>query len=110
MFELKHPVLLTRFPEIYHLTSYLRRYTNESIRFVVGASTLVKLFHEAQYADLLGGLLEALARLLADNVKIYVFPMELEAFRLALGGGRRRQCHSRESSTSWTQVQVASGS
>jgi hypothetical protein len=86
MFELKHPVLLTRFPEIYHLTRYLRRYTDEPIRFVVGASTLVKLFHEAQYADLLGGLLEALARLLADNVKIYVFPMEIEAFRLALDG------------------------
>jgi hypothetical protein len=54
------------------------------MRFVVGASTLVRLFHEAQYADLMGGLLEALARLLAENVKIYVFPMEIEAFRNAL--------------------------
>jgi hypothetical protein len=86
MFELGHPVLLTRFPEIYHLTSYLRRYTSQPMRFVVGASTLVRLFHEAQYADLMGGLLEALARLLAENVKIYVFPMEIEAFRRALAG------------------------
>jgi hypothetical protein len=86
MFELGHPVMLTRFPEIYHLTSYLRRYTNQPMRFVVGASTLVRLFHEAQYADLMGGLLEALGRLLAENVKIYVFPMEIEAFRSALAG------------------------
>jgi len=86
MFELGNPVLLTRFPEIYHLTSYLRRYTDQPIRFVIGASTLVRLFHEAHYADLMGGLLEALARLLADNVKIYVLPMEIEAFRGALAG------------------------
>jgi len=86
MFELGHPVMLTRFPEIYHLTSYLRRYTNQPMRFVVGASTLVRLFYEAQYSDLMGGLLEALARLLAENVKIYVFPMEIEAFRSALAG------------------------
>ena len=84
MFELKQPVLLTRFPAIYHLTSYLRRYTQEPMRFVLGASTLVRLFHEALYADLMGGVLEALGRLLADNVKIYVFPMEIEPFRRAL--------------------------
>jgi hypothetical protein len=85
MFELRHPVLLTRFPAIYHLTSYLRRYTNEPMRFVLGASTLVRLFHDAHYADLMGGMLEALGRMLADNVKVYVFPMEIEAFRNALG-------------------------
>jgi hypothetical protein len=86
MFELRYPVLLTRFPAIYHLTSYLRRYTHEPMRFVLGASTLVRLFHEALYADLMGGMLEALGRLLADNVKIYVFPMETEAFLRALDG------------------------
>jgi hypothetical protein len=86
MFELEQPVLLTRFPAIYHLTSYLRRYTQEPMRFVLGASTLVRLFHDAHYADLMGGMLEALGRLLADNVKIYVFPMEMEAFRSALEG------------------------
>ena len=84
MFELGHPVLLTRFPEIYHLTSYLRRYTNQPMRFVIGASTMARLFHEAQYDNLMGGLLEALARLLAEDVKIYVFPMEIEVFRRAL--------------------------
>jgi len=86
MFELRHPVLLTRFPAIYHLTGYLRRYTHEPMRFVLGASTLVRLFHEALYADLMGGMLEALGRLLADNVKIYVFPREIEAVRRALDG------------------------
>ncbi|HXV76920.1 MAG TPA: hypothetical protein VD788_11455 [Candidatus Polarisedimenticolaceae bacterium] len=75
------PVLLTRFPQVYHLTSYLRRYTREPLRFVFGASTLVQVLHDAHYADLMGGVLEALGRLLADNVKIYLYPMQADVFR-----------------------------
>jgi len=78
------PVLLTRFPEVYHLTGYLRRYTEEPMRFVLGSSTALQLMHEAQYENLVGGLLEGLGRLFAENVKIYVYPMEADAFRQAL--------------------------
>ena len=78
------PVLLTRFPEVYHLTSYLKRYTQEPLRFVLGSSTALQVLHQAHYRHLTGGLLEALGRLFADNVKIYVYPMEVDAFRGAL--------------------------
>jgi hypothetical protein len=84
MIELGGPVLLTRFPEVYHLTSYLRRYTQEALRFVFGAPTLVQIFHAAHYQDLIGGVLEALGRLLGDNVKLYIYPTEVEIFKQRL--------------------------
>ncbi len=84
VFALESPVLLTRFPEIYHLTSYLRRYTQEPIRFVLGASNLVRVLHSAHYENLVGGLLEAMGRLFGDSVKIYVHPMETETFHRLL--------------------------
>ena len=86
VFALKEPVLLTRFPEVYHLTTYLRRYTQEPLRFVFGASTMVQIMHEAHYSDLMGGLLEALGHLLGDSVKLYVYPMEADVFRQRLAG------------------------
>ena len=86
LFDMEHPVLLTDFPEAYHLTAYLRRYTSEPLRFVFGASTLMQVMREAQYSDLVGGLLEALGRLLADNVKIYVYPMKVETFNQLVAG------------------------
>jgi hypothetical protein len=82
--SLGRPMLLTRYPEAYHLTHYLRRYTREPLRFVFGVSTLVQIFHAAHYADLIGGVLEAIGRLLAENVKLYVYPMEAATFRRIL--------------------------
>jgi len=77
------PVAVTRFSESYRLTEYFRRYTKEPMRFAMGASTIVEIFQTA-YGDLIGGLLEALGRLLAENVKIYVFPMPAAIFRKRL--------------------------
>ncbi len=75
------PTLLTRFAEGHHLTGYLRRYTLEPLRFVLSASMLVQLLTAAHHSDLIGGRLEGLGRLLAENVRIYVYPMEASAFR-----------------------------
>ena len=89
--ECETPLLLTRFPEVYHLTSYLRRYTREPLRFVLGSSTVVQVLLEAHYRSLMGGLLEALGRLLAENVKLYVYPMEADTFwRLLASSGVAR--------------------
>ena len=74
------PVLLTRLSESYQVTEYLRRYTQEPIRFTVGAASVVQLF-ETSYGELLGGRLEALGRLLAKHVRIYIFPLPLAVFR-----------------------------
>jgi hypothetical protein len=67
-------VLLFREPELYTMTDYVNRYTKEHVRFVVGLSLLIRVFEE-RYSKLAGSFLEALSRLLAQNVRIYAYPM-----------------------------------
>jgi hypothetical protein len=76
-----YPVLVSRLRESFQLTHYLRRMSHEALRFVAGASSVVELLDDKHYGHLPGGLLEGVGKLLADNVRVYVHPMEVEAFR-----------------------------
>jgi hypothetical protein len=67
-------VLLFRERELYGMTALVNRYTKEPIRFVLGLSLLVRIW-EYRYNDLPGSFLEALSRLLPQNVRIYAYPM-----------------------------------
>ncbi len=67
-------VLLFRDRELYGMTALVNRYTKEPIRFVLGLSLLVRVW-EYRYTRLAGSFLEALSRLLAQNVRIYAYPM-----------------------------------
>jgi hypothetical protein len=67
-------VLLFRERELYYMTDLVNRYTKEYVRFVVGLSLLVRVW-EYGYSELAGSFLEALSRLLAQNVRIYAYPM-----------------------------------
>jgi hypothetical protein len=67
-------VLLFREQELYAITDFVNRYTEELVRFVVGLSVVIRAF-EDRYSKLDGGFLEALSRLLAQNVRIYAYPM-----------------------------------
>ncbi len=67
-------VLLFRDRELYSMTALVNRYTKEPIRFVLGLSLLIRVW-EYRYAKLAGSFLEALSRLLAQNVRIYAYPM-----------------------------------
>jgi hypothetical protein len=67
-------VLLFRERELYGMTALVNRHTKEPIRFVLGLSLLVRTW-EYRYAKLAGSFLEALSRLLAQNVRIYAYPM-----------------------------------
>jgi hypothetical protein len=67
-------VLLFRERELYYITDLVNRYTKEYVRFVVGLSLLVRIW-EFRYTKLAGSFLEALSRLLAQNVRIYAYPM-----------------------------------
>ena len=69
-------VLLFREPQLYAMTGLVNRYTGAPLRFVVGLSLLIRAF-EDPYGDLEGSRLEALARLFAQNVRIYAYPMIL---------------------------------
>jgi hypothetical protein len=67
-------VLLFRERELYCMTALVNRHTREHVRFVIGLSLLVRVW-EYRYRKLPGGFLEALSRLLAQNVRIYASPM-----------------------------------
>ena len=76
---------MTDYRELYRLTDYLRRYTAEPIRFVVGVSLLAQVLQHQFYTDLPGQLLEALGKLFAANVKVHVYPTPREVVVAALG-------------------------
>ncbi len=67
-------VMISNYSRFHSVTTYLRRYTHERIGMVVGIPTLAQILNEKHYADLSGGLMEALGRLLAGPVKLYVYP------------------------------------
>jgi hypothetical protein len=67
-------VLVFREQELYTMTTLVNRYTKEPVRFVVGLSLLIRAW-EDRYKKLPGRFLEALSRLLAENVRIYAYPM-----------------------------------
>jgi len=67
-------VLLFRRPELYHMTCLVNQYTNAPVRFVAGLSLIIRAFEDI-YGNLEGRLLEALSRLFAQNVRIYLYPM-----------------------------------
>ena len=67
-------VLLFRERELYGMTALVDRYTKEPIRFVLGLSLLVRIW-EYRYNKLPGSFLEALSRLLPQNVRMYAYPM-----------------------------------
>lgn len=56
------------------MTALVNCHTNAPVRFVAGLSLIIRTFEDV-YANLEGRRLEALARLFAQNVRIYVYPM-----------------------------------
>ena len=67
-------VLLFRKPELYCMTALVNRHTQAPVRFAGGISLVIRAFEDI-YGNLEGKLLEALALLFAQNVRIYVYPM-----------------------------------
>jgi len=76
-------VLLFRERELYSMTALINRYTKEPIRFVLGLSLLIRVW-EYRYNNLPGNFLEALSRLLPQNVRIYACPMNSRDFQEAV--------------------------
>jgi hypothetical protein len=78
-------VLLFRQGELYNMKALVSRYTQAPVRFVVGVSLMIRAFEDI-YGNLAGRLLEALARLFAQNVRIYAYPMPAAELRARLKG------------------------
>jgi hypothetical protein len=67
-------VLISDYGEYYRLVNFLTRYTERPVGLPMGIPGLVEIFNPAHYADLEGGILEALGRLFKKNVRLYVYP------------------------------------
>ena len=74
-------VMLTRLRQSFKLSGYIRRYSQQPLRFIMGVSTFVMLLSEKFYADSGSGLLEATGKLYTSGIRIYVQPMPVKDFR-----------------------------
>jgi hypothetical protein len=75
--NLGYGVMLFRARELYTMSAYANRYTKSRIHFAIGLMVLVRVF-EDRYNDLPGSLLEGIARLFTQNVRVSVYPMPVE--------------------------------
>jgi hypothetical protein len=69
-------VLISDYFRYYRLAAYLGSRTRERIAIVLGVPSIFELFDEKYYTDLPGGILENFGRLLKNDLKIYVYPMQ----------------------------------
>jgi hypothetical protein len=67
-------VLVTRHGEFFRVIEYLRQSTQNWIGMAAGMPTAQQLLEPRYYSTLPGGLLEALGRLFAGPVRLYVYP------------------------------------
>jgi hypothetical protein len=75
--KLGYGVMLFRARELYTMSAYVNRYTKSRIHFAIGLTVLARVF-EDRYKDLAGRLLEGIARLFTQNVRVCVYPMSAE--------------------------------
>ena len=79
--------MLFRARELYQMSEYANRYTKSRIHFAVGLSVLVRVF-EDRYGDLPGTLLEGIARLFAQNVRVSVYPASVQELQKQVAAAR----------------------
>lgn len=82
--EHQHNVLVSNYSEFFHLTQYLRRFSQLPIGFIVSVALLPLLLEDERYSLLKGGVLEASARLFQQQVHLLVYPVETKLFRFYL--------------------------
>jgi hypothetical protein len=71
---LGHPLLVTDYARFFEMADHLAEYTSAPLGIALGMPTLREIAAFQYYADLAGGLLEALGRLFKDHVTMYVYP------------------------------------
>jgi len=75
--KLGYGVMVFRAPELYTMSAFVNRYTKSRIHFAIGLTVLVKVL-EDNYNNLAGSLMEGIARLFSQNVRLSVYPMKAE--------------------------------
>jgi hypothetical protein len=87
--QLGYGVILLRAQELYAMSAFANRYTKLRIHFATGLTVLTRVLEDG-YRDLAGTLLEALARLFTQNVRVTVYPMPAEELRRRVETDRLR--------------------
>ena len=77
---LGYGAMVFRDRELYTMSAFANRYTKLRIHFAVGLSVLVRVLEDG-YIGRAGALLEALARIFTQNVRVSVYPMTAEEAR-----------------------------
>ncbi|MBN2765611.1 MAG: hypothetical protein JXR27_04495 [Paludibacteraceae bacterium] len=67
-------VMVSNFYRYFKLVDYFAQFKMIKLRIVLGLNTFDRIFHESQYTDLRGGILEAMGTLFHENVKLYLYP------------------------------------
>jgi hypothetical protein len=78
-FTARSTVVITDQVLLYPVVQYLRRYSSGPFRLVDSVLGFARML-SANYATLPGALLEGLAKLLLEDVKLYVYPVPLPVF------------------------------
>ena len=86
-------ILVTQHRELYRVTGFIRRYSSAPLRFALTLTSLMRIFDETRYQRLDGRMLEALARLFAQDVKVLAYPARRESMQSFLAA---------EISSQWT--------
>jgi hypothetical protein len=85
--RLGYGVMLFRARELYKMSAFANRYTRSRIHFAIGLTVLIRILADG-YTDLQGAVLEGIARLFAQNVRLSVYPMAVEDLRRRAEGAR----------------------
>ena len=72
--------MLFRAQELYKMSAFANRYTKSQIHFAIGLSVLLRILQDS-YKELAGEMLEGIARLFRQNVRLIVYPMTMEELR-----------------------------
>jgi hypothetical protein len=78
--KLASGVLVFRERELYKMGAFVSRFTRSRVHFALELSLLVRVLQD-DYNDLDSSLLEGIARLFRENVRVSVFPMTAAAMR-----------------------------
>ncbi len=81
--KLGYGTIFFRARELYTMSEYVSRYTKSRVYFAVGLSVMIYALQD-RYRNLEGALLEGVARLFSQNVRLGVYPMTEEALQARL--------------------------
>ncbi len=70
-------VLISNYQEYYKLLEYFSRFSKKRKGLIMGVNNLMEIFNEKYYLNLKGGILEAFGILFMQDLKIFLYPYQM---------------------------------